>query len=149
MSYTLHVELRFKSMATLDISNVSARTGLATSALRFYERRGLIEPIGRAGGKRVYSDDVLQQIALVDLLKISGFSLTEIAALVDAGGRVSPDWRERARAKQEHLRQELSSIERALTMLQHTIDCPHPSLHDCPIHAAVVATHARTLDTTT
>lgn len=136
-------------MPALDISIVAARTGLATSALRFYERRGLIEPVGRAGGKRVYSDDVLQQIALVDLLKISGFTLTEIAALVDADGHVSPDWRDRARAKQEHLRQELASIERALTMLQHTIDCPHPSLHDCPIHAAVVATHARTLDTTT
>lgn len=136
-------------MANITISEMAARTGLAPSALRFYERCGLIEPTGRDGGKRVYREDTVQQVALVDLLKTAGFTLTEIAALIDRNGRVSPDWRERARTKQEHLRQEQANIERALAMLQHTIDCPHPSLHDCPIHAAVVAAHARSLDTTT
>lgn len=130
---------------SLDISELSALTGLAPSALRFYERRGLITPIGRAGGKRIYRAGAVQQVALIDLLKISGFTLPEIAALVDPDGHVSPDWRERARAKQEHLRRQLTDIERALAMLQHTIDCSHTSLHDCPIHQAVVDMHAETL----
>lgn len=129
----------------LDISELSALTGLAPSALRFYERRGLIAPIGRAGGKRIYRAGTVQQVALIHLLKISGFTLPEIAELVDPDGHVSPDWRERARAKQEHLRRQLSDIERALTMLQHTIDCAHASLHECPIHQAVVRQHAETL----
>ncbi|MEZ5217707.1 MAG: MerR family transcriptional regulator [Ilumatobacteraceae bacterium] len=129
----------------LDISELSALTGLAPSALRFYERRGLITPTGRSGGKRIYRAGTVQQVALIDLLKISGFTLLEIAQLVDPDGHVSPDWRERARAKQEHLRREQINIERALTMLQHTIDCPHTSLHACPIHQAVVDAHADTL----
>lgn len=129
----------------LDISDLSALTGLAPSALRFYERCGLITPIGRAGGKRIYRAGTVQQVALIDLLKISGFTLPEIAELVDPDGHVSPDWRERARTKQEHLRRQLTDIERALTMLQHTIDCPHTSLHDCPVHRAVVDRHAETL----
>ena len=62
----------------LDISELSALTGLAPSALRFYERRGLLTPIGRAGGKRVYRAGAVQQVALIDLLKISGFTLPEI-----------------------------------------------------------------------
>lgn len=129
----------------LDISELSALTGLAPSALRFYERRGLLTPIGRAGGKRVYRAGAVQQVALIDLLKISGFTLPEIAELVDPDGHVGPDWRERARTKQAHLRRQYSDIERALTMLQHTIDCPHTSLHECPIHQAVVDAHAETL----
>ena len=150
MSISVHVELRFKSMAdpdvlVLSISELAALTGLASSALRFYERRGLIAPIGRSGGKRVYRADTVQQAALIDLLKISGFTLPEIAELIDPDGNVSPDWRERARAKQEHLHRQLIDIQRALTMLQHTIDCPHTSLHDCPIHKAVVDAHAATL----
>ncbi|MCB0991306.1 MAG: MerR family transcriptional regulator [Acidimicrobiales bacterium] len=152
MSLSLQVELRFKSMVdpgsvVMDISELSALTGLAPSALRFYERRGLITPIGRAGGKRIYRARTVQQIALIDLLKVSGFTLPEIAKLIDPDGHVSPDWRERARAKQEHLRRQLADIERALAMLQHTIECPHTSLHECPIHQAVVDAHADTLAT--
>lgn len=131
----------------IDISELSALTGLAPSALRFYERRGLITPIGRAGGKRIYRARTVQQVALIDLLKVSGFTLPEIADLVDPDGHVNPDWRDRARVKQEHLRQQLTDIERALTMLQHTIDCPHTSLHECPIHQAVVDAHADSLAT--
>jgi DNA-binding transcriptional MerR regulator len=150
MSSSLHVELRFKSMVdpastVMDISELSALTGLAPSALRFYERRGLITPIGRAGGKRIYRARTVQQVALIDLLKISGFTLPEIAELIDADGHVHPDWRDRARAKQEHLRRQITDIDRALTMLQHTIDCSHTSLHECPIHQAVVDAHADTL----
>ncbi len=152
MSVSVHVELRFKSMVdrdtdVVDISELSAQTGLAPSALRFYERRGLIAPIGRAGGKRIYRAGTVQHVALIDLLKISGFTLPEIAELIDPDGHVSPDWRERARTKQAQLRRQLDEIERALTMLQHTIDCPHTSLHDCPVHQAVVDAHAEHLPT--
>ena len=132
-------------MGVLTITEVTERTGLASSALRFYERKGLIEPVGRAGGKRVYDERCVEQIALIDLLKVSGFTLTEIASLVDPRGRVAPDWRERSRAKQDELAERLAEIDRARVMLQHTIECPHRSLHDCPIHQQVVAAHAQTL----
>jgi DNA-binding transcriptional MerR regulator len=152
MGISVQVELRFKSMtepdtAVLDISELSARTGLAPSALRFYERCGLLAPIGRSGGKRIYRADTVQHVAMIDLFKVSGFTLPEISELIDPDGHVSPDWRDRARTKQQHLRRQLTDIERALTMLQHTIDCPHTALHECPVHQAVVSAHAETLTT--
>ena len=48
---------------TLTIGEVAARTGLAASALRYYERERLIPRAARAGGKRVWSEDVLDRIA--------------------------------------------------------------------------------------
>ena len=48
----------------ITISEVAGRTGLAPSALRFYERRGLLKPVGRAGGKRTYSPFAVVQVAV-------------------------------------------------------------------------------------
>jgi DNA-binding transcriptional MerR regulator len=145
MAISMQVEVRFKSMGTLTITELSRRTGLAPSALRFYERKSLLEPAGRASGRRIYDEGCVEQVALIDLLKISGFTLGQIATLVDTTGKVSADWRDRVRAKQAELALRLAEIERAQLMLRHTVDCPHGSLHDCPVHRRVVAAHARSL----
>src|SRR5262245_60674650 len=50
------LQVRLKSMGTLTIGELARRTGLATSALRFYEERGLLEPRGRQGGRRIYDE---------------------------------------------------------------------------------------------
>jgi DNA-binding transcriptional MerR regulator len=144
MHGTLQVEVRFKSMASssLTISELAQRTGLAPSALRYYERCGLIEPVGRAGGKRVYGARAVEQIALVDLLKISGFTLAEIAELIDPDGRVGADWRDRAAAKRRELEAQMSTTKLALTMIEHTLECPHQSLDECPVHRRIVRDHA-------
>jgi DNA-binding transcriptional MerR regulator len=132
-------------MESMTISELAERTGLAPSALRFYERCGLIDPIGRAGGKRVYDDRAVEQIALVDLLKISGFTLSEIGALIDPAGRVRPDWRDRAAEKRRQLEAQLSTTQVALTMIEHTLECPHPSLDECPVHRRIVRDHAASM----
>lgn len=132
-------------MLELSISELAERTGLAPSALRYYERCGLIDPIGRSGGKRVYDVGAVEQIALVDLLKISGFTLSEIAELIDPSGRVSPDWRERARAKHDQLLAQLATTQLALAMIEHTLECPHASLDECPVHRELVGAHAASM----
>jgi len=124
------------------ITDLCRRTGLASSALRFYERKGLIRPIGREGGKRVYAADSVEQVALIDLLKHADFTLGEIAALVDTDGRVVPDWRDRARRKLAELDERLAEIRRARAILEHAVDCPHELWHDCPTHQQVVREHA-------
>jgi DNA-binding transcriptional MerR regulator len=128
--------------SSLTISELAQRTGLAPSALRYYERCGLIAPIGRVGGKRVYDDRAAEQIALVDLLKISGFTLSEIAELIDPAGNVGADWRERAAAKRRELEAQLATTQLALTMIGHTLECPHRSLDECPVHRRIVQAHA-------
>ncbi|RSN51258.1 MerR family transcriptional regulator, partial [Amycolatopsis sp. WAC 04182] len=49
----------------IDIGEVARRTGLAASALRFYERKGLIEAEGRNGLRRVYLPETLDRLALI------------------------------------------------------------------------------------
>lgn len=130
---------------SLTITELAQRTGLAPSALRYYERCGLIDPIGRVGGKRVYDDRAVEQIALVDLLKISGFTLSEIGELIDPAGSVSADWRERAAVKRRELEAQLETTQLALTMIEHTLECPHPSLDECPVHRRIVQAHAEAM----
>lgn len=130
----------------ITISDVAARTGVAPSALRFYERRGLLRPVGRAGGKRTYSPFAVVQVAVIDLLKQGGFSLTEIAEIVDADGHVDPDWRHRARTKLAELEEQIAFAERAKQLIEHTIACPHPTPDQCPIFVGFVAQHVRSLE---
>lgn len=142
----MHVELRFKSMgARLTITDLRARTGLASSALRFYERKGLLRPVGMAGGKRVYDEDAVEKVALIDLLKLAGLTLTEIAALVDLGGKAALDWREQLRAKLRDLEHRIDEMRVAKMIVEHMVNCPHENFDDCPVHREAVRTRAATL----
>lgn len=127
------------------ITEIRTRTGIPTSALRFYERKGLLRPVGRHGGKRIYDPGAIEQLALIDLLKLAGFTLREISEMVDPEGRVTPGWRDAARAKLAELDRALHEIQRAKTILQHTVDCPEDSLTDCPVHTQIVKRHAAQL----
>src|SRR4029079_19251091 len=80
----------------LTISEVSKRSGVASSALRFYEGRGLIESERSGSGHRRYDRSVLRRIAFVVFAQRVGLSLEEIGAELDKlpPGRVptSRDW---------------------------------------------------------
>ena len=56
-------------MNEITISTLVRQTGLTSSALRYYERMGLIRSIGRKGLQRVFSEQVLEQLALIELGK--------------------------------------------------------------------------------
>ena len=133
--------VQVKGSPTIDITDLAARTGVAPSALRFYERRGLLRPVGRAGGKRAYSPFAQAQVAVIDLLKQAGFTLSEISSIVDADGRVDPDWREIARAKLAELEEQIAFATRAKAVIEHSIACPHPTPDRCPVFVGHVAAH--------
>ncbi|SDI61864.1 MerR family transcriptional regulator [Nonomuraea jiangxiensis] len=134
-------------MSELSISELRARTGVAASALRFYERKGLLHPARRAGGKRVYDEAAVEQIALIDLLKQAGFTLSEIAALVGPSGRSAPDWRAVVAAKLRELDDRVQRIQRAQQALRHALDSERDRLDDCPVHHRILRAHARALAT--
>jgi DNA-binding transcriptional MerR regulator len=131
--------------APIDITELAARTGVAPSALRFYERRKLLKPVGRAGGKRTYDPSAQAQVAVIDLLKQAGFTLTEIATIVDADGHVAPDWRDVARSRLAELEAQIEFATNAKTLLEHTIACPHPTPDECPVFRLHVAAHSLAL----
>jgi DNA-binding transcriptional MerR regulator len=134
-------------MGELSISELRARTGLAPSALRFYERKGLLRAVGRVGGKRFYDEHAVEQVALIDLLKRAGFILSEIAVLVGPTGRTAPDWRAMASVKLRQLDDRVQEIRQAQTALRHALSSPHDHLDDCPVHHRVLQAHAQALAT--
>jgi DNA-binding transcriptional MerR regulator len=143
------VEPRFKSTDdhTVTITELADQTGLATSALRFYERKGLLRPVGRRGGVRVYRPEAAEQVALIDILKIAGFTLAEIARFVDTDGRTALGWREQAQEKLTELDARAEALELARTILRHTVACPAPSLEQCSVHQHLLRGHTERLAT--
>ncbi|MGH2756666.1 MAG: MerR family transcriptional regulator, partial [Actinomycetota bacterium] len=84
----------------LSITEVGDATGLQSSALRYYEKEGLIKPAGRAGGRRFYNPAVLQKLAVVALLQEVGFTIGEISEVMNRPGK-RRRWRSLAEDKLE------------------------------------------------
>lgn len=100
----------------LTIGEVAARTGLAPSALRYYEIQGLISPDARVGGKRRYRPEVLRDLALVECATQAGFTLAEARELIEAARNPregSQQWEELAARKHQELEE---TIQQARTM---------------------------------
>lgn len=115
----------------LDIADVAERAGLAPSALRFYEKRGLITPAGRNGLRRLYTADVLARLALISCARSAGFTIAEIARFVVA----RPDdsvLRAHLAAKARSLEEEISRLQRMQRSLAHAAGCSHDPLVECP-----------------
>ncbi|MBV8951405.1 MAG: MerR family transcriptional regulator [Actinobacteria bacterium] len=113
------------------ISEVVRATGIASSALRFYERQGLIEPAGRRNGQRCYDPSIFERLAFVDLCQRAGLTVREIGAVLHQDEDYG--WRAVARRRLDELEEQLQSLEQARTALQHLMYCRHRSVASCPI----------------
>lgn len=142
MGASFAVEVRFNARM-LTISQLAQLTGLATSALRYYERRGLLTPAGRAGRVRVYHDAAADHVATVSLLQHAGFTLAQIAQLTGPDSPPDHTWRAAIQAKLAELQQVQKAIGQASTILQHALDCPHPSIAACPVFLREARAHAQ------
>jgi DNA-binding transcriptional MerR regulator len=119
------------STAELDIAEVAERTGLAASALRFYEQRGLIASTGRNGLRRTFAPAVLDRITLISCAQAAGFTLAQIARFLVA----TPDdtlLREQMANKAVQLDEEIARLARMRDSLKHAATCTHAPLVECP-----------------
>src|SRR5882672_9757622 len=110
---------------------LARRSGLASSALRYYERVGLLSPAGRTGGRRQYSVSSVERVALTQLCQDAGFTLREIRALLATGGQRGRPWRRLVEAKLRELYTRIAQAERAKALVQHALACPHGNLLRC------------------
>lgn len=118
-------------MKVLDIGEVARLSGVPPSALRYYEEIGLVRPVARHGLRRQYDGDVVQQLALISLGKVAGFSLAEIAGMFDTNGAPNlprATLHERADALDRKIRN-LTTLRNAL---RHVADCPADTHMACP-----------------
>ena len=118
-------------MMTMDIVEVSRRSGVPASALRYYEEKGLIRSIGRRGLRRVFDVPVLERLALIALGRVAGFSLDEIAGMFAPDGRPRID-RRMLRARADELDKTIRRLIALRDGLRHAAACPAPSHMECP-----------------
>lgn len=115
----------------MDIGEVSARSGLASSTLRYYEEQGLIAPIGRHGLRRQYDGNILERLALITLGRAAGFSLREIKTVFSPAGNIEID-REMLDAKADELDTLIGQLKGMRDGLRHAAKCPEERHMDCP-----------------
>jgi MerR family redox-sensitive transcriptional activator SoxR len=119
----------------LTIGEVSRRSGVAASALRFYEERGLISSERAGSGHRRYPRPVLRRIAFIVFAQRIGLTLDEIAAelakLPPERAPTRRDWLRIARAWTSRIDQRIAELERLKLGLAECIGCGCLSLDRC------------------
>jgi MerR family redox-sensitive transcriptional activator SoxR len=119
----------------LTIGAVGDRTGVATSALRFYEAEGLIHATRTPGGQRRYSRDTLRRVSFIRVAQQVGLSLDEIrAALHSLPERRTPtekDWHRLSASWRPRLDAQIAMLERLRDRLDGCIGCGCLSLRTC------------------
>lgn len=106
----------------LSIGELAERTGVATTALRYYDELGLVRPAARASGQRRYAASAVAEVGVIVFLREVGFSLAEIGSLVAAGDRRS--WREIVDRKLAELADQQHRLDVARAALEHGQRCP-------------------------
>lgn len=121
----------------LTIGEVAKRTGVATTALRFYEDRGLIRPLRTAGNQRRYPRSALRLVSVIRAAQSCGLSLTEIeAALSELPDRRTPskaDWAKLSRSWRDRIEAQIGQLERLRDNLDGCIGCGCLSLRSCAL----------------
>ncbi|WP_349742246.1 helix-turn-helix domain-containing protein [Roseateles cavernae] len=115
----------------MDISEVSRRSGVPASTLRFYDEKGLISSIGRQGLRRLFDPGVLERLALIALGRAAGFSLDQIAQMFAPDGQARID-RLMLADKADELDRTIRRLSAMRDGLRHAAVCPQPSHMDCP-----------------
>jgi DNA-binding transcriptional MerR regulator len=118
-------------MKEMDIGKVARWSGLPASTLRYYEEKGLIRSIGRNGLKRVFSESVLQRLALIALGRTAGFSLDDIAEMLAAEDGPNID-REQLEHKADQLDLTIKRLSAIRDGLRHAAVCPAENHLACP-----------------
>ena len=118
--------------AGLTIGEVARRARVATSTVRYYERRGLLAADARRSGQRRYRDETLRRLVFIGMLQDAGLSLEDIAAVLDASSVA--EWKAVARQRLVDLDGEIARLERARDYLRGALLCrfDHPAT-DCRI----------------
>ncbi|MDQ2077122.1 redox-sensitive transcriptional activator SoxR [Marinimicrobium sp. ABcell2] len=121
----------------LTIGQVEKRSGIAASALRFYETKGLIKSSRNAGGQRRYSRDVLRRVAVIKTAQRLGIPLADIAKALSAlPKRRTPtmnDWQKLSTLWQNQLDARIEQLKRLRDQLDDCIGCGCLSMETCPL----------------
>jgi MerR family transcriptional regulator, redox-sensitive transcriptional activator SoxR len=118
----------------MKIGELAARADLAPSAIRYYEKVGLLASAERINGQRRYSSDALDRVLLIRVAGEMDFTLSEIKLFLNGFQKstpVSARWRKLTSRKIAELQQRLASTRRLLNYLERLEHCRCVELHQC------------------
>jgi DNA-binding transcriptional MerR regulator len=118
----------------MKIGELAGRTGLNASAIRYYERMGLLAPPYRTGGQRRYPSDAIHRALLIRFAGDMGFTLAEIKIFLSGlrdNSAVGPRWRKLAARKLKEAEWTIERSRRLKSLFQHLLRCHCASLQDC------------------
>lgn len=121
-------------MGALSIGEVAARTGLRPSAIRYYERVGILPEPGRVRGQRRYAPEVLDQVTVIRMAQEAGFTIAEIRDLFHGfpdGTPASARWHALASRKIAEVDALIARATRMRQVLEESLRCGCLSLEAC------------------
>ena len=126
-----------KISKVLTVGEVAARSGVAVSALHFYESQGLIKSWRNSGNQRRYARDVLRRVAVIKVAQRTGIPLTAIrealATLPDERVPTAEDWERLSTRWRGELDDRIQRLTRLRDQLDGCIGCGCLSLGICPL----------------
>jgi MerR family redox-sensitive transcriptional activator SoxR len=127
-----------EDVTQLTIGHLAERAGLSTSAIRFYESRGLVRSVRTSGNQRRYEQATLRRLAFIRTAQRVGLSLDEIgealATLPENRAPTRADWTRLSRAWRPRLDEQIERIERLRDKLDGCIGCGCLSLRTCALN---------------
>lgn len=121
-------------MEEMAIGELAAKTGLTTSALRYYESEGLLMPVRREGQRRRYNQRAIARVSAIQLAQRAGFTIAEVRTLLDATtGTASADWHAMASRKVPELKAQIERLNAMVRLLEDGLACGCLDLEACDL----------------
>jgi DNA-binding transcriptional MerR regulator len=127
---------------SLSIGELSGRTGVPATTLRYYDELGLVRPAAREAGRRRYAATAVKDVGVILFLREIGFSLAEIGDFLTGE---QPGRRELIDVKLAELADQQHRIEVARTALEHGRRCPAGEPTQCPRFWSIIEGRLRGL----
>jgi MerR family redox-sensitive transcriptional activator SoxR len=121
----------------LTVGEVARRSGVAVSAIHFYETKGLLASWRNQANQRRYPREVLRRVSIIKIAQRLGLPLTSIKAALDTLPRgrtpTGPDWRKLSARWHAELDGRITKLTRLRDQLTGCIGCGCLSMKDCPL----------------
>jgi len=121
-------------MSTLPIGEVARRAGLAPSAIRYYEKAGLLPKPGRQSGQRRFGAETAARLKIIQLARDAGFTIAETRTFLSGFSQATTPaarWRALAERKLAELDAQSRRIARMKTLLESSFHCGCLRIEDC------------------
>ncbi len=122
----------------ITIGQLSKRTGVAVSAIRFYEEKGLLAPLRTSGNQRRFLRSDIRRVSFILIAQKLGLGLSEIekqlAELPDGRNPSLADWQKISRSMREEIDDKIRLLNRTRNQLDQCIGCGCLSLEKCRLY---------------